>query len=361
MGMLNIQPRIDDDYSAEVIRLARERSPAIDAWIVEQRYLNEVTEDSLSPLWFRNRCTIMLCEELADMGIVVNQDFDDVCDHPDMVYSVSMLRSKFDDEKLFDLFKSHRDLFDLIVSEQNTDAFEIIIDWTRDNLPLDEGWQLISDTLDDNPGVFESDDKFVERLQIIIDRVESLGEPDVTDEVNQETVDKFINFLSRRQKYIMDVVEMIWVKPSSSEEQQQTRRNTMSRIIFGGFEKELGSKSCIASNAREFEGIDLIDDEKVCAFLDKIRKPYLKKWKHCLEYYFGEDKKDIDTKNLILMYVTMIVDTPRSCVPESQIAQKLQTYEEYLGTETVKVLTALFADIAKKINALPEFKYYEAE
>ena len=82
MGVISYQPGIEDEYSAEVIRLARERSPNVNNWIVEQRYLLETDEENLSPEWFRNRCCVKIVNEDFDLlGIRLNMDVDVALDH----------------------------------------------------------------------------------------------------------------------------------------------------------------------------------------------------------------------------------------------------------------------------------------
>lgn len=358
--MLNSQLSIDDDYSAEVIRLARERSPDIDAWFVEQRYLTEASEDTLNPLWFRNRCIVKIHEELDAMGVVVGKSADDVCDDPTLVYACLALRSKFDHDNLKNLLKSHRDLFDIVFAESDEDVFESIIDWTRDALGLDEGWQLIYETMDDNPGIFSVTAEFVKLIRGVVEEIDCLGEPDVTESVDQEVVIKFINFLQKRQQYIMDVLESIWINRVEGAN-QDTRRAAMSSIIFGGFEKELGSKKCIENNSIEFMGLDLADRETVSKFLDKIRRPYLKKWSHCLEYYFGEEKKNFRTNDVVVLFATMIVDYPDVTKLHPGIVQKLAEYEEHLGTDAVKTLTQVFEDTIIQLATIPEITYNETK
>jgi len=359
--MLNYQPSADDDYSAEVISLARERSPEIDSWFVEQRYLNEAVEDCLNPLWFRNRCIIMICEELEKMGIVVNKNFDDVCDDPGMVYTVLMLRAKFDHDKLKDLLKSHRDLFDIMYAESDEEMFERLIEWTQDVLPLDEGWQLISDTLDDNPGIFDVNAEFVRNMRTVIEEIDSLGEPDVTESVDQELVIKFIDFLMKRQKYVMSVLESIWIMRVDNAAIQNTRRKTMEAVVFGGYEKELGSKSCIEEHALKFSGLDLTDRDAIESFLNEIRAPYLKKWSHCPEFYFGDEKKNLKAVDMVVMFATWMVDYPTAATLQPGILQKIASYEEYLGTDVVKTLTDLFNDTISQHVTLPEINYNETK
>lgn len=358
--MLNQELSIDDDYSAEVIRLAKAYSPDIEAWFEERRYLTEASEDTLKPLWFRHRCIVKIHEELGNMGIVIGKSADDVCDDPVLVYACLTLRSKFDHDNIKSLLKSHRDLFDIVFAESDEEVFERIIDWTRDVLPLDEGWQRIYETMDDNPGIFSADAEFVKMIRGVVEEIDCLGEPDVTESVDQEVVIKFINFLQKRQKYVMDVLESIWIKRVEGPN-QDTRRTAMQNIVFGGFEKELGSKACIERNAMEFIGLDLSNREAISEFLNKIRAPYLKRWSHCLEYYFGEEKKNFKTNDVVVLFATLIVDYPDVTKLHPGIVQKLAEYEEHLGTDAVKTLTQVFEDTIIQLATIPEINYNETK
>ena len=361
MGMLNIDPACDDPYSAEVIRLARERSESIDNWFAEKRFLNESNEDSLGLSWFRNRVTIMLCEELKEMGILVNKDFDEVCDEPQLVYAVSMLRSKFDDIKLESALKAQRSLFDDIYGDIDEDTFDRIIDWFYDNVQIDEGWQLIHDTMEEQPGIFSADEKFVENLRLICDKIDMLGEPDVATESDPELVAKYIRFLGKRQQYILEFAKKLLVRPGDTEFIAKTRTDGLERLVNGGFEKELGLKRVISDHIDEFSQVNLEDSEAVSKFLDTIRSEFKSRWLHCPEAYFDDDETECTEKLQVVMFATMIVDAPHRSMYKSDVVDKLMSYEEHLGSDTVKLLVDQFNSYSKNMIDTVEINYHEAE
>ena len=361
MAMLNIDPTADDGYSAEIIRLARERSPAIDAWFVEQRFLNEAVDDSLTPMWFRNRMTIMLGEELKEMGIVINKDLDEACDEPQLVYAISMLRAKFDEYKLAELLKKQRALFEEIYADLDEDSFLRIIDWCNDNLPLDEGWQLLQDTLNEFPGIFSCDENFVERLQMICDKIDMLGEPDVETEADPELVAKYIRFLGKRQQYILEFAKKLLVRPGDTEFIAKTRSDGLERLVNGGFEKELGLKRVIADHIDEFSQVNLEDPEAISKFLNSIRSEFKSRWLHCPEAYFDDNETECTEKLQVVMFATMIVDAPHRSMYKVDVVDKLMSYEEHLGSDTVKLLVDQFNSYSKNMVDTVEIDYHEAE
>ena len=362
MGMLNIDPACDDQYSAEIIRLARERSESIDNWFAEQRFLNEANEDSLGLSWFRNRVTIMLCEELKEMGILVNKDFDEVCDEPQLVYAVSMLRSKFDDIKLEAALKAQRSLFDDIYGDIDEDTFDRIIDWFYDNVQLDEGWQLIHDTMEEQPGIFSADEKFVENLRLICDKIDMLGEPDVATESDPELVRKYIVFLAKRQTYILEVAKKLWIHEGDDQSKISARTSILEKMVLGGFEKELGLKQVISDHIDEFSQVDLSCNKSVGEFLSKIRCfEFKRRWQHCPEFYFGDNDTACTDKWQVLMFATFIVDAVDRTDYRTEVENKLFSYEEHLGEDTVRQLIDLFRTYTKNMVDTLEINYHEAD
>lgn len=358
MGQINYNPELDDDYSSEVIRLARERSPDIDEWITTERYLRETTEDNLSPLWLRNRCIINICRELGEMGIQIQKDPDLVCDEPKLVYAVLMLRKKFNDDDLFELFRDHRDLFNTIREDLNGESLVNIIAWCRENLPLDEGWALLGETLDENPGIFDGEtSKFVDDLRQILEQVDNLGEPDVTVELDPDLVLRYIQVLSKRAELVKKLANQLWSRAGAGDYERQAREKIINRIVDSGFEKELGSRECMMQNLEMFGRFGTESHDAVMMFLDKVRPAYKHKWPHCLEYYFGEEHKTCPDSMVAVMLATLIVDSPSRSMNSHAGYRALSEVEDQLGTEACNKLREMFESMLKNLVDVLELNY----
>lgn len=357
MGLINIDPSIDDDYSAEVIRLARERSPDIDNWLTTEQYLNETHPDNLSPLWLRNRCIVKICSELDDMGVRVQRDPDDVCDAPEMVYFVLMLRTKFDPEHLFETLRDHRDLFETVRAELNGESLETIISWCKENLPLDEGWGLLGRVSDENPGIVDGENmNFVSSLRVIVERVDALGDPDITSEQDQDLVLRYIQFLAKRTDYIRQIAYDIWAN-RCEDFQRKSRRTLIDNLIDSGFEKTLAERGVIDQILPVFEGLHLNDLNEVVEFLNHQRKPFKKSWSHCLEYYAGEERKHCPDSVLALMLATLIVDCPDLQHVRTYIQQEVDDHLDVLGEQACAAISERFNDMLSNLINPMEISY----
>lgn len=361
MGSINYQPSIEDDYSAEVIRLARERSPEIDAWFVEQRYLSEALEESLSPLWFRNRCIVKICEELNGFGITINRDVDELCEQPVVVYGLLALRRKLDDDVMFETMKNHRDLFDVITSSLDNDPFRVYVDWCFEWLQLDEGWELVRQMEELYEGLVDGDSReFVEHIKLACDRVDDLGIPDVTADVDEETVFKFVRILGKRVEFIKEIADSLWANAATDEFKRTARRSMINNALDGKFEVELGSRENLKRNAAKLETLDLGDHDEVRAFITEARKPYLKRWNHCLEYYCVEEARKCPTSVQVIMIATLIADVNNRLNLEYEITDKIMSYEDRLGTAAVEQIVEVFKSMLTNMVEPMELNYNEA-
>lgn len=360
MGLINYNPQLDDDYSSEVIRLARERSPDIDAWMVEQRYLQETHEENLSPLWLRNRIVIKICDELNQMGVRIHKEPDDICDDPKLVYTVLMLRMKFDDDHLFGIFRDHLDLLEQIRGDLTPDALVDIITWCRRYLPLDDGWELLNDVLTDQPGLIDGETEiFLKRLKEAFERVDRLGLPDVTVEVNEEVMTRYIRFIGKRNDYITDLADRLWCKLGSTEFEQASRRRLIHNVIENGLEKHLGSRACMVRVLPKFEGVNLHDLMQVYEFLKFARAPYKKLWANCLDYYAGTEKIKCPYHIQVLILATLVVDCPHPTGLDAHIAYELDQYLDVLGCEAIDALKAEFKVLLQNLVNPLELNYVE--
>ena len=361
MGAINYQPSIEDEYSAEVIRLARERSPEIDAWFVEQRYLSEALEESLTPLWFRNRCIVKICEELNGFGVTINRDVDELCDQPIVVYGLLALRRKLDDDTMFELMKDHRDLFETIVGSLDDDPFRKYLDWCIEWLRLDEGWELIRQMEDLYEGLLDGDSReLTEHIKLACDRVDDLGIPDVTSDVDEETMFKFVRILGKRVEFIKKIADSLWANAAEDEFKRTSRRSMINNALDGKFEVELGSRENLKRNAAKLEALDINDPDKVRAFIAEARAPYLKRWSHCLEYYCGEETRNCPTSVQVIMVATLIADVDNRLNLESEVTDKIMSYEDRLGTDAVKRIVEVFKSMLINMVEPMELNYNEA-
>ena len=361
MGAINYQPSIEDDYSAEVIRLSMERSPEIDAWFVEQRYLSEALEESLTPLWFRNRCIVKICQELNQMGVRINRDLDELCEQPPVVYGILALRKKLDEDTLFETMRDHRDLFEVIAISMDDDPFRRYLDWCIEWLRLDEGWELVRQMEELYSGIIEGDTvEFVQHLKIAVDRVDDLGIPDVTSEVDEATMFKFVRILGKRVEFIKKIADTLWANAAENEYKRTARRAMVNNALDGTFEVELGSRDNLKRNAAKLEALDLNNSDAVREFIASARTPYLKRWNHCLEYYCVDEVRQCPTSVQVIMVATLIADVSNRLNLEAEITDKIMSYEDRLGTDAVNKIVDVFKSMLVNMVEPMELNYNEA-
>lgn len=360
MGQVHYTPEISDDYSSEVIRLARQRSPAIDAWITEEQFLCETVPDNLSPLWLRNRVIIKICEELADEGIALLRDPDEICDRPEDVYVVLMLRKKFDEENLFETLRDHRDLFDEIRGEMDGDTLGNIISWCSRNLPLDEGWEMLNRYNENNPGLLSGEDvKFLNLLHRVIEHVEMLGEPDVTSDHDETAVLRYVQLLEARRQNIEKIANMLWSHLGTSDYERSARERIVASLMNDGFEKHLSSRSCIDRALPLFEQLQVVDQDTFANFLETISAPYVAMWPNHLEYYSGTDKKQCGEGMLAIILATMLVSKPARSTTQPWVRSKLENYLDQLGSEAVEQIKDKFVHMLSNLTTSFSVNYVQ--
>lgn len=359
MAVLTNIPQLEDDYSAEVIRLARERSQNIDAWIVEQKYLLETSEENLSPLWLRNRCVIKICEDLTEMGIVIQKDPDDICDSPEWVYTVLMLRKKFDPDELCDLLKSHSELHGDLVAELDGESITTIIDWCGSNLPLDEGWGLLKKMSDENPGMIGSDTReFISMLKGVLRKLDNLGAADITEDIHPELVTKYVGFLGKRLEYIRQTAYSIWVNAGVNEYEKTSRKRIIDNYLDGEFESHLGTrKAMIAIGNDKLDSLNLADRSACSKFIEKIREPYKKHWKHDLAYYIGDETRKCSEGILAIMIARTVVDAPSVISAKNCFESYVGEYAGQLTTEDLEKVEAFGEQLLQNLVNPVEVNY----
>lgn len=357
MGLVHYEPQIEDDFSAEVIRLARERSDDIDDWFNARSWMNEVTEDEVTPLWLRKRCLTLVLDELEEWGIVLNIDVNTAFSDPQLVYCLLMLLKKFSDEDLKQLFKTHPECMNVARSEMGPDLLDAIVNWCDTYLPLDDGWTLIANTFKEYIGVIGGDnEKFLNHVNTIIEAVDALGDPDISYFVDEDLYVKFIGLMVKRVGFIRKFCDM-WINRAETDYARMSRQYMIDQYLIGGFEKELASKDEFVKFSADFEQLDVADNVKVIEFFNKIRKPLLKRWMHALEYYAGKEKIACPDMMLTVIIATLVVDCPNQLALIATVRAKFDEYLDIFGTESVQQLKEAFDDLTSNMVNQVEVNY----
>lgn len=356
MGLVHYEPQIEDDFSAEVIRLARERSDEINDWFVAQKWIDEVSDDEVTPLWLRKRCLTLVLDELEERGIKLSIEPTELFCEPQLIYCVLMLLTKFSDENLKKLFKEHPACMEVAKTDMGPDVMEAIIGWCDKYLPLDDGWTLVHNTWEEFPGVFVTDNaEFMQHVQKIIDVVDRLGEPDISYFCDEELLFKFISLMTKRIGFIRMLCDA-WINRAEVGYPRESRASMIDSYLRV-FEKELTSKKAFCSFASEFEQLDVTDTHAVISFFDKIRAPYLKRWKHTLDHYCGDESIDCPDSMLTIIVATLIADCQTPLALESSIHLKLEEYTDRLGLAAIGELKAAFKEIMTNMVNQLEVNY----
>ena len=357
MGVVHYEPQIEDDFSAEVIRLARERSDDIDDWFNARKYILEISDDEITPLWLRKRCLTLVMDELAERGININVDAVQVFSDPQLIYTVLMLLSKFSEENLKKLLKDHPPLMEAVESNLGPDLFETIVDWCDEFLPLDDGWTLVKRTFDEYPGVLDGESqKFIQHVQGVVDAVNRLGDPDISYFVDEDLYLKYVQFLLKRQQFVRAYCDM-WINRGENDYQRKSRADMIDAYLGRGFEKELASKEVFVKWADAFEHLDLGDLQAVIGFLEKIREPYRCRWAHDLKHYCCEEHVACPDSMLTIMIASMVVDCPHQLNLNTAIPAKIEEYVDQLGNDSVNALKDAFADLMSNLSKPVEVNY----
>lgn len=207
MGSLLVQTSIDDQFSAKVIADLREASQDIDEYVLTQAYLNEATEEMLSPEWLKNRLVGKALEELEDnLGIKVNMDQDQVLDDVMAIQAVCYLMLLFQEDKIYQLLRKQPDLKQVIENEISVDDDSIgnIILSIHDVVPLADDWGYLADYIENQVGVIESTQVFGDWLRKIFERIDRLGDDSVVDQ-DPLVINQFVQYLARRRDKVVQL------------------------------------------------------------------------------------------------------------------------------------------------------------
>ena len=295
------------------------------------------------------------------MGVRINRDLDELCEQPPVVYGILALRRKLDEDTLFETMRDHRDLFEVITSSMDDDPFRRYLDWCIEWLRLDEGWELVRQMEELYSGIIEGDTvEFVQHLKIAVDRVDDLGIPDVTSEVDEATMFKFVRILGKRVEFIKKIADPLWANAAENEYKRTARRAMVNNALDGTFEVELGSRDNLKRNAAKLEALDLNNSDAVREFIASARTPYLKRWNHCLEYYCVDEVRQCPTSVQVIMVATLIADASNRLNLEAEITDKIMSYEDRLGTDAVNKIVDVFKSMLVNMVEPMELNYNEA-
>lgn len=353
MGLVNYLNRTsdDDDYSREVIGLAKDRSEKIRDWLAEEGYLLETDQENVTYEWLRNRCVVMIGEDLFEMGIRVGIDIDTVCDQPQLVYAFLMLRKKFDEENLTELLKTHRTIRELW-SEIAVDT-DCLVDFVKrcsDILPLDEGWLLLANTFDEYPGVWENTHLLSDTINEICDRCDQSA-PAVDEDVDPDKVIKFVSLLHKRAEIIRDLAKQLLYPVATDKYDKAAVASMIDAYIDKGFEIQLGLRECMSKHAEEIEHLDYSNDTEVKMFLSKIRKPYLKFWEHALEYFTVPGNNTVRDVAVAVMTATLVADSDGAYMSSANAKLTLGEYQDRIDNAVFSVISeSMTALLSNKIN-----------
>lgn len=207
MGSLLVQTSIDDQFSAKVIADLREASRDIDEYVLTQAYLNEATEEMLSPEWLKNRLVRKALEELEDnLGIKVNMDQDQVLDDVRTIQAVCYLMLLFQEDKIYQLLRKQPDLAKAIETEISVDddSIESIIQSIHEVIPLADDWGYLADYTENQVGLIESTQVFGDWLRKIFERIDRLGDASVVDQ-DPLVINQFVQYLARRRDKVVQL------------------------------------------------------------------------------------------------------------------------------------------------------------
>ena len=331
----------DDDYSTEVFKLARARSPNVDNWFLTGQYMLEAfNAETVTPIWLRNKSLIKIINEDFDiLGVRINQDADVLVDQVDKVYLILTLRAKLDPASLFNLFRSHLELAEDVASCDG-DYIGVIASWCQAHAVLDDGWDFIGTTIDENPDFIESLPKMKQLIDEVLEKVYVMGAPDVSVEAPNDLVVKMLQLLAERQAKIRKLVDEVWCNAGCNEFAIKSYRNFTNKY-FETFESELGRRTAVSANAYKLAQLNVEDEDAVRKFIADLRQPYLHKWKHCVEYYLGETTTRIADTVAAIMFATLVVDEIDRGNVRANVEYHLRSNADQLG-EGVNALLELF-------------------
>lgn len=291
MNIVSQPLAIDDSYSQDIIQQARDMSVEIDNYLVEERYLMEAPEETLSPFWLRNRVIRLLLDELQELGISINISTDDILDDVAMTQLVLFLRKKFTGDVLFDRLKSSEDLVEAIKDILNDDCLPQIAELMNNYFPLDEGWQFIYE----RATYISSNMRLVDHIQAILKRIDAYGDTDYTTRCNEIQMSKYLMYINQRNETILSLALSCF--PDDGQRNPITgvievhTSATMKRSYVAKYMESYEHQ--IMRGDVMFKIIDILDldhmpvtDERLQQ-INMLKQPYRLKWKHCLEAWFN--------------------------------------------------------------------------
>ena len=330
MGLvLNDQP-FDDDYSAEIIAKIRALSPDFDEYVVTQAYLLETTEDNVSPLWLRNRLICKLYETLADdCGLLMGADADDVADSVQLTGVMLRLAAKFMPDPLSEFLKARPEMAEFFreVSDEG-DCIGEIIKYCHDMLPVDDGFEMLYNALEDKPGIVSSDGKFRSQvLDPIFAVIDAQGPADYLNGSNFEVVTAYLNFMGSRKQKIAKYAKSIYSSRVATEGIELTTADPMVNAVdaaMNNFEKELCRPAVLDS---------MVATENNTIKVGDYRSQFCTRWTHCLEYYCQREHLDRvpNALQMAIMIATMYVDGGETANTRVEIISKFEDVANILG------------------------------
>ena len=330
MGLVLTDQPFDDEYSAEVIAKIRALSPDFDEYVVTQAYLLETTEDNVSPLWLRNRLICMLYETLADdCGLLMGAGPDDVADSVQLTGVMLRVAAKFMPAPLADFLGARPEMADFFreVSDE-ADCIGELIKYCHDMLPVDDGFEMLYNALEERPGIVSSDGKFRSQvLDPIFEMIDARGPADYLNSSNFEVVTAYLNFMGTRKQKIAKYAKSIYSSRVGMEGLDLTTVSPMVGAVeaaMSNFEKELCRPNVLDS---------LVATEDNTIKIGDYRSQYCTKWTHCLEYYCQREHLDRvpNALQMAIMVATMYVDGGETANTRVEIISKFEEVANILG------------------------------
>ena len=327
---------IDDTYSQEIIAKARELSKELDDYVVSQQYLLEVDADEVDPQWLRNRLIVMIVDQLADMGISIELERDRIADDVRLTKTALVLREKFDVDTFTNFLKTQTEIKSTV--EVNLDAEDLlgkIIEICHDLLPLDEGWEVLSDSLGIYPGMIRGTEEFSEMVDDALDATDRLGTVDSVSVVGDlSSVTDYVNYLGKRKRKIAQLAKVMYdathgeksVEDLGSSEAAECAVET----YMQNFEVELARPDVVENIG------DKATTEKL---INSVREKNAAKWRHTLTHWLTDKFKDsIPTElDMAVMVATMFVDAGSESEARVRVIETFESVAENFGDRYEKI------------------------
>lgn len=202
-------------HNDEIIDRCRYTSEFINDYFEERRYMMEVEQqEEITTSFLRSTAIDLVLSELGTLGIISNFSVDDFFASPIDLETLFYLRIKFDGTKFYDTIKalSEEDycvFTDVIENiECPEDFLREIVEYFHGKLPLDVGWEYISNAMD----YWSSTTDFVRHISAIIKKYELATYkqiPAVTDD-NIGYVAIFLRKLAEEHKLLTVYINRLY-------------------------------------------------------------------------------------------------------------------------------------------------------